>query len=67
MPEAIVKIFNPITEHVILIGKPIKETKSEIEIHPVITETKTRTLSIYCRNIFVLFTHQFVSICFSIK
>ena len=35
-PAVIAQIFNPIAEFVIPIGIPIKETKAEIEIHPVI-------------------------------
>ena len=34
------QIFNPIAELGILIGIPIKETKVEIETHPVILELK---------------------------
>ena len=36
----IAQIFNPIAELGILIGIPIKETKVEIETHPVILELK---------------------------
>ena len=36
------EIFNPIAELVILIGIPSKETKEDIEIHPVIVEAKIR-------------------------
>ena len=36
----IVHIFNSIAELVIPIGKPTKEAKAEIEIHPVIVEPK---------------------------
>ena len=43
---AIAQIFNPIAEIVIPIGIPIKETKVEIEIHPVIAESKIRKCSI---------------------
>ena len=33
-------IINPIAEFVFPIGMPIKEAKTEIEIHPVIVEAK---------------------------
>ena len=46
IPEVIAQIFNPIGELVIPIGIPTKKAKSEIEIHPVIVEAKTRTFSI---------------------
>ena len=39
-------IFNSIAELVIPIGIPIKEAKTEIEIHPVIVEAKIRECSI---------------------
>ena len=38
----IAKIFNPIAELVIPRGIPSKESKSEIEIYPVIVEAKIR-------------------------
>ena len=38
VPAVIAKSFNPITELVIPIGKPIKDAKIEIEVHPVIVE-----------------------------
>ena len=45
-PAVIAQIFNPIAELTIPIGTPIKGAKSEIEIHPVIVETKIRKYSI---------------------
>ena len=36
IPAAIAQIFNAIAELVFPIGTPIKEEKSEIEIHPVV-------------------------------
>ena len=39
---AIAQILNPIAELAIPIGIPSKETKGEIEIHPVTTEAKIR-------------------------
>ena len=42
----IAQIFNPIAEFVIAIGIPIKEAKSEIEIHSVIVEARIRKCSI---------------------
>ena len=41
-PAVIAQIFNPIAELVIPIGIPNKETKAEIEIHPVTAEAKIR-------------------------
>ena len=46
IPAAIAEIFNPIAELVILMGIPSKETKEDIEIHPVIAEAKIRKCSI---------------------
>ena len=46
IPAVIAQIFNPITEFVIPIEIPTKETKAEIEIHPVTIEAKMRTCSI---------------------
>ena len=43
---ATAKIFNSFPELVIPIGIPIKEAKSEIEIHSVIVEAKIRKLLI---------------------
>ena len=40
------QIFNPIPELVIPIGILNKKSKAEIEIHPVIVETKIRKRSI---------------------
>ena len=40
IPAVIAKIWNPIVELVISIGKPIKEASIEIGIHPVIVEAK---------------------------
>ena len=36
----IAQIFNPIAELLISIGIPTKEAKAEIEIHPVVVESK---------------------------
>ena len=46
IPAVIAQVFNPIADLVIPIGIPSKETKTEIEIHPVIVEAKIRTCSI---------------------
>ena len=46
IPAIIVQIFNPISETVIPIGIPNKESKEEIKIHPVIAEAKIRKSSI---------------------
>ena len=37
-----VEIFNTTANLVVLVGIPIKETKTEIEIHPVNVEAKTQ-------------------------
>ena len=42
----IAQSFNPIAQLVLPIGIPSKEAKAEIEIHPVIVETKIRKCSI---------------------
>ena len=42
IPADIAQIFNPIDKLVISIEIPIKEKKTEIEIHPVILEAKMR-------------------------
>ena len=46
IPAIIVQIFNTISEIVIPIGRPSKESKEEIKIHPVIAEAKIRKCSI---------------------
>ena len=46
IPAIIVQIFNPISEIVIPIEIPSKESKEEIKIHPVIAEAKIRKSSI---------------------
>ena len=46
IPAVIAQIFNPIAELVISIGIPTKETKAEIEMHPVISENKIRKCSV---------------------
>ena len=40
IPAVVTQIVDPIAEHVILIGVPIKEVKAEVEIHPVTAEAK---------------------------
>ena len=42
IPAVIAYIFNPIAKLVIPTGIPSKEAKAEIEIHPVIAESKIR-------------------------
>ena len=42
IPVVIAYIFNPIAKLVIPTGIPSKEAKAEIEIHPVIAESKIR-------------------------
>ena len=46
IPAVTAKFFNPIAELVIPTRIPSKETKAEIEIHPVIVEAKIRKCSI---------------------
>ena len=41
--RTIAQIFSPISELVIPIGIPTKESKAEIEIHSVIVDAKIRT------------------------
>ena len=45
----IAQIFNPIAELAIPIGIPSKESKTEIQIHPVAAETKIRKCLILFR------------------
>ena len=62
IPVVIAQIFNPIAELVIHIEILIKEAKSELEIHPVIAETKIRKFSIQFRVYFLLInTFCFIS------
>ena len=42
IPAAIAEIFNPNAELVIPTGTQIEEQKAEIEIHPLIIESKIR-------------------------
>ena len=42
IPAVIAQIFNPIAKLIIHIAIPSKETKAEIEIHPVTAEAKIR-------------------------
>ena len=46
IPAVIAQIFNSFAELVIPIGIPIKEAKTEIEIHSVIEEATIRKCSI---------------------
>ena len=46
IPAFISQIFNPIAELVVTIEIPSKETKLEVEIHPIIVEAKIRTFLI---------------------
>ena len=46
IPAFISQIFNPIAELVVTIEIPSKETKLEVEIHPIIAEPKIRTFLI---------------------
>ena len=46
IPAFISQIFNPIAELVVTLEIPSKETKLEVEIHPIIVEPKIRTLLI---------------------
>ena len=46
VPAVIAQTFNPITELVTPIGIPTKETKTEMETHPVIAEAKVRKCSV---------------------
>ena len=46
IPGVITQIFNPTAVLVISLGVSTKETKSEIETHPVTAETKIKKSSI---------------------
>ena len=46
IPAFISQIFIPIAELVVTIEIPSKETKLEVEIHPIIVEAKIRTFLI---------------------
>ena len=46
IPAIIPQIFNPLAELVIPIGMLTKETKEELETHPVIAEPKMRKCSL---------------------
>ena len=46
IPAVIAQIFNPVAELVIPIGIPTKETKTEIETPPVISENKIKKCSV---------------------
>ena len=43
IPIVVAEIFNPIAELVIPIGIPTKETKEEMQTHPVIVKAKRRS------------------------
>ena len=47
IPEPSAQIFNPLAEPINAIEIPRKGAKAEIEIYPVIVETKIRKCSIY--------------------
>ena len=55
----IAQIFYRIAEIVIPIGVPTKETKAEMETHPVILEDKI-SVQYNLINLLVLFAHQFI-------
>ena len=46
IPAVITKIFNPIAELIIPIGIPTKESKAEMEMHPVTVQIKISKCSI---------------------
>ena len=62
----IAQMFNPIAELVILIGIPGEEQKAEIEIHPVIAESKLRKCSIQFRVVQTFLCFLLInSLCFT--
>ena len=67
-PAALLQIFVPIADLIIPIGIPNKETKAEIEIHPVIVEAKIVlhlfNITYSCTNLSVLFTHKLILLYF---
>ena len=46
IPATTAKNFNPVAELAIPIGMPSKEAKAEIEIYPIIANSKIRKYSI---------------------
>ena len=46
IPAVITQIFNPIAELIIPIGIPTKESKAEMEMHPVTVQIKISKCSI---------------------
>ena len=47
IPAVITQAFNPIAELIIFIGIPIKETKTEMEKHPVTVKTNINMIILY--------------------
>ena len=62
---AIAKIFNPIAELAILIGITIKESKAEMETHPVIVEAKIRSVQ-YNLEVYKSFCVFYLSVHFNL-
>ena len=59
IPAAISQIFNLTSELAIPTGTPTNEVKSEIDIHPLIAETKQKMIRVIQspRHFFMIFTH----------
>ena len=69
IPAVITQIFNSIADIVIPIGIPTKETKSDMETHPVIPETTISGVIDIIQNsanFYIILTYQFTSIYFFI-
>ena len=60
IPEASAQIFNPLAEPINAIEIPRKGAKAEIEIYPVIVETKIRKCSIYFRVVQTLLCYLLI-------
>ena len=64
IPEASAQIFNPLAEPINAIEIPRKEAKAEIEIYPVIVETKIKKCSLYFKVVkTLLFYLLIISFC----
>ena len=64
IPEASAQIFNPLAEPINAIEIPGKEAKAEIEIYPVIVETKIKKCSLYFKVVqTLLFYLLIISFC----
>ena len=64
IPEASAQIFNPLAEPINAIEITRKEAKADIEIYPVIVETKIKKCSLYFKVVqTLLFYLLIISFC----